>query len=90
MSTVYPTVVIADVPGTINSVVYGLSTRMPLSTVRSRLSAARGPARVPALRALRDGDVRLAPRTGSVITDDLAPVEQLIDQIVVDYIREGS
>jgi spermidine synthase len=90
MSTVFPTVVIVDVPGTINSLVYGLSTRMSLSTVRARLSAARGSARVPAIRALHEGNLRLAPRTGHVFTDDLAPVEQLIDQIVVDYVRDGS
>ena len=31
-----------------------------------------------------------APRTGTVFTDDLAPVEQLIDQIILDYVRSGD
>jgi hypothetical protein len=39
-----------------------------------------------AARALRDGNARVA-ESGPVFTDDLAPVERLIDQIILGFIR---
>jgi hypothetical protein len=42
------------------------------------------------MRALRQGNLRLPRGGGTIFTDDLAPVEQLIDQIVLDYVRAGG
>ena len=33
-----------------------------------------------------DGNLRLSTYHGQVFTDDLAPVERLIDQIIFDYV----
>ncbi len=39
--------------------------------------------------ALATGDVRQVPPNGIVFTDDLAPVERLIDDIILSYIRSS-
>jgi hypothetical protein len=40
--------------------------------------------------ALQDGKVREAAPGPKVFTDDLAPVEDLIDRILLDYARKGG
>jgi len=42
-----------------------------------------------AASALRNGKLRLSPYHGQVYTDDLAPIEQLIDQIIFSYLTGG-
>ena len=36
--------------------------------------------------ALNDGNLRRSPYHGQVFTDDLAPVERLIDQIILGFV----
>jgi hypothetical protein len=36
--------------------------------------------------ALQEGKLRMSPYHGQVYTDDLAPIEQLIDQIIFSYL----
>lgn len=90
MATVFPSVYIIDVPGTINSVVVAGNHPSSRATLRQNAIRAGGISQTVALKALRDGHIRRAPGTGTVFTDDLAPVEQLIDQIVLDYVRAGG
>ncbi len=40
--------------------------------------------------ALATGNVRVVSPNGIVFTDDLAPVERLIDDIILGYIRKGG
>jgi spermidine synthase len=88
MEQVFPSVFIVDVPGSINSVVVASAASVSLDTFSQNLARASGLTRTVGMRA--DSRVRPAPRTGAVFTDDLAPVEQLIDQIVLDYVRHGN
>jgi len=37
--------------------------------------------------ALTEGNLRVSPYQGQVFTDDLAPVERLIDEIIFSYVR---
>lgn len=90
MRTVFPSVFIMDVPGTINSVIVASNRPTALTTFRRHASAADGPTDTVARRALSLGNLRPAPRSGTVFTDDLAPVEQLIDQILLDYVDKGA
>ncbi len=39
--------------------------------------------------ALASGNIRRVPPNGIVFTDDLAPVERLIDDIILSYIRSS-
>ena len=48
------------------------------------------PLRTVADRSLAFGDVRLIPPGGRVFTDDHAPVEWVVDQIILDVAREGD
>jgi spermidine synthase len=90
MRTVFPSVYIVDVPGTINSIVVGSSRPATTADFRRNVSRARGISRIVGRRALLHGNIRPAPPSGPIFTDDLAPVEQMVDQIVLDYIRSGT
>ena len=39
--------------------------------------------------AMATGDIHQVPPNGIVFTDDLAPVERLIDDIILRYIRSS-
>ena len=55
---------------------------------RARAQAETNPKLLPIVaEALAAGNVRQVPPNGIVFTDDLAPVERLIDQIILSYIR---
>ena len=57
----------------------------------SRAQAETNPKLVPiASEALASGNVRRAAPNGVVFTDDLAPVERLIDNIILSYIRSSK
>jgi hypothetical protein len=43
-------------------------------------------ARDVARSVIADGSLRVSPYHGQVFTDDLAPVERLIDQIIFSYL----
>jgi spermidine synthase len=90
MATVFPSVAIMDVPGTINSVIVASNRPSSPRILRHNAARSRGITRTVAMRALRQGNLRLPRRGGTIFTDDLAPVEQLIDQIVLDYVRAGG
>jgi predicted membrane-bound spermidine synthase len=72
-----------------NSLIYATDAPTTLEEFRERGQTA-GTAPAPlgpvAVRALRDGNARVA-EPGPVFTDDLAPVERLIDQIILGFIR---
>lgn len=90
MSATFPSVFIADVPNSINSIVIASKQATTIQVFRRNLSHASGLTRIAGMRALQKGHIRPAPQNGTVFTDDLAPVEQLIDQIVLDYVQQGG
>jgi hypothetical protein len=92
LKSVFPSVYVVDVPNTFNSIVYATvqpTTFDNLIANRAQLSPA-----APVL--LRDAIDRAienrqpTPTSTTVFTDDWAPVEQLTNSIVIDFILNGG
>jgi spermidine synthase len=92
LQTVFPSVYVADIPDTFNSILY--ATVQP--TQASNLAANLAGLGADVHPLLRDAGARVAanlqptPHTNVVFTDDLAPVEQLTNSIVIRFILSGS
>ncbi len=87
MRSVFPAVLTARY-GEFNSVVLGFMTATDADAAQVRLAHARGATAVaagvlsPRLTAVAAG--------GEVLTDDHAPVEQMTDQAILDYLSAGA
>ena len=86
MAAVYSNVYLVDVPSFSNTIIYGTSQPTSLADVRHNLGLAGEPlvANVAA-SALGEGSLRISGYHSQVFTDDLAPVERLIDAIILGY-----
>jgi hypothetical protein len=86
MHAVYRDVFLVDVPQFTNTIVYGTSDQTSFADVEHNLALAREPlVRAVADSALGDGQLRVSDYHSQVYTDDLAPVERLIDSIIFSY-----
>jgi spermidine synthase len=86
MAAVYPTVFLVDVPEFSNTLIYGTTDHVSLTDVEHNLSLVKEPvAQDVAQSVLGDGSLRVSPYHDQVFTDDLAPVERLIDEIIFSY-----
>ena len=86
MAAVYPSVFLVDVPEFTNTMVYGSTQPTTIADVEHNLGLINEPlAQAVAASALSDGGLRVSPYHGQVFTDDLAPVERLIDEIIFSY-----
>lgn len=91
MAAVFPNVYLVDVPTFSNTLVYGTTERTSLDDVRHNLDLAQEPlVKEVAASAETQGDLRVSEYRGQVFTDDLAPVERLIDQIILGYISSSG
>jgi len=91
LTAVYPSVFVVDVKDFTNSLVFATRTRTTVDEFRARALASENLKLQPVIReALTSGNLREAHPNGLVYTDDLAPVERLIDQIILGYIRGTS
>jgi spermidine synthase len=87
MAADYPSVFLVDVPDFANTIVYATTEPTTLDDVRHNLALAREPlVQRVGTSAATDGNLRVSLYHGQVYTDDLAPVERLIDQIIFDYV----
>jgi len=87
MASVFPSVLLLDDPNYTNTVVYGSTLPVSVNDVARNLQLVSAPlARDAAASALENGNLRLSPYRGQVYTDDLAPIEQLIDEIIFSYL----
>ncbi len=87
MASVFPSVMLLDDPNYTNTVVYASTLPINVDDVTHNLQLESGPlTRDAAASALQNGKLRLSPYHGQVYTDDLAPIEQLIDQIIFSYL----
>jgi spermidine synthase len=92
LESVFPSVYVVDVPDTFNSILY--ATVQP--TQRANLAANLGALDAGAPAVLRDSLARAVanlqptPQSSTVFTDDLAPVEQLTNSIVIHFVLEGG
>ena len=85
LAQVFPSVHIADVPNTFNTIVYATAQLTSPDNLRANLDAMTHPmVRGAAERALLN--LRAPSPGGIVFTDDHAPVEQLTNSILVNYL----
>jgi predicted membrane-bound spermidine synthase len=88
MAATFDGIYLVDVPQFSNTLIYGTTESTNLTDVQSNLAAGTSPLwRQVADSAVADGNLRISGYHGQVFTDDLAPVERLIDQIILGYIQ---
>ena len=86
MAAVYPSVFLVDVPDFTNTMIYGSTQPTTVADVEHNLGLISEPlARTIATSAMTEGGLRVSLYHGQVFTDDLAPVERLIDEIIFSY-----
>jgi spermidine synthase len=91
MAAVFPNVYLVDVPSFSNTMVYGTSQPTSLDDIRHNLGLATEPfIQEIGASANSSGGLRVSTYHGQVFTDDLAPVERLIDQIILGYISSSG
>ncbi|MGH2533857.1 MAG: spermidine synthase [Thermomicrobiales bacterium] len=90
MRDVYPHVYIIDVEQFSNSMVIGTHSPSALSNFATNVSRLpdRSILRVVGERSIASGNIREVEPGGRVFTDDRAPVELVVDQIIIDAARE--
>ncbi|HEV2414773.1 MAG TPA: fused MFS/spermidine synthase [Candidatus Dormibacteraeota bacterium] len=90
MAAVYPSVFLVDVPQFANTLIYGTTEPVTLTDVEHNLSLIDEPvAQDVAQNVLSSSSLRVSPYHDQVFTDDLAPVERLIDEIIFSYATGG-
>lgn len=96
MRSVFPSVFVIDTDRYLNSLVYASKTPMTLEQFKRNAAKADDPYLQAVVGlAFASGDVcaleecERLPNSGmAAFTDDLAPIERVIDQIILDYVRE--
>ena len=88
LNAVFPRVFVIDSSQRFtNSVIYATASPTTVDGFRARAQAETNPKLQPIVaEALAAGNVRQVPPNGIVFTDDLAPVERLIDEIIFGYV----
>ena len=87
MAAVYPSVFLVDVPAFNNTLIYGSTERVTVDDVRHNLGLVDEPVAQDVARSvINEGRLRVSPYHSQVFTDDLAPVERLIDEIIFGYV----
>ena len=91
LNAVFPNVFVLDSNRRFtNSVIYATSSPASVDQFVARAGAETNPKLQPiAAEALLTGGIRQVRANGIVFTDDLAPVERLIDDIILSYIRSS-
>ncbi len=95
MRSVFPNVYLIDTPSFTNTIVIGTKNPTSLANFAANINSVRQSDPQSALvtlgdAAMRDGRLREAAPGPRIFTDDLAPVEDLIDRILLDYARKGG
>ena len=89
MSQVFPSVYVFNVPGTFNTEVMGTMQRTSIDTFRSNLAnfpptTVMGQVASEVVPVVTQG----RPDGGLVFSDDRAPIEQITDQLLLNYIQQ--
>lgn len=92
MRSVFPAVYAVDVERFENTMVIGTTCSSSLEAFRANMAAlpVGNIARTVADQSLRFGNMRTIEPGGRVFTDDRAPVELVVDAMIVDAAREGD
>jgi spermidine synthase len=90
--TVFPSVYTFNVPGTFNTEIMATVRPTSLATFQSNLQQvpAGSLLETVASEVLPVAQVARAQPGGLVFTDDQAPIEQLTDQLILNYIQQGN
>ncbi|HET7380322.1 MAG TPA: hypothetical protein VFJ24_09800, partial [Gaiellales bacterium] len=87
MAAVFTNIYLVDIPGYDNTLVFGTTQPTTMADITSNLKDVSAPiAQTAAQEMLEGGLVSASPYHGQVFTDDLAPVERLIDEIIFNYV----
>ena len=92
LATVFPSVYVFNVPGTFNTEIMATMAPTSLDTFRANLGQFVSD---PVMGSVADevvpmAQVGRAQPGGIVFTDDQAPIEELTDQLLLNYIQQGS
>ncbi|HSO93288.1 MAG TPA: fused MFS/spermidine synthase [Candidatus Dormibacteraeota bacterium] len=92
LTAAFPSVFVLDTAHHFtNSVLFATSEPATVQAFRERVAAQPNAALKPIVDdALATGNIREMRPNGIIFTDDLAPVERLIDDIILGYIRKGG
>jgi spermidine synthase len=94
IATVFPSIHIMDIPGTLNSIVYASAQPTSPDDLIANYNAlsARGDVHPLLLTAMSSTIVNMQPgyETTQVFTDELAPIEWLTDNLVVNFLLGGN
>lgn len=92
LSQVFPNVYAFDVPNTFNTEIVATNSPTTLATFRDNLTRAPSDSLLGRVAAEVLPVARVArPEAGGIVfTDDQAPVEQLTDQLILNYIQQGG
>ncbi len=94
MAQVFPSVFVMDIPGTFNSMVYATNQTTGIENLRANFEALIVQSDVSPLLtnaiALTLGNQQPTPTEGIVFTDDRAPVEWIINNMVLRFIFSGE
>jgi spermidine synthase len=86
MRPVFQDTYLLDVPAFANTMIYGTTSPTTMADIQHNLAASPGPlAQQIATTAMADGSIRPSPYHSKPFTDDLAPVERVIDSIIFNY-----
>jgi hypothetical protein len=92
LATVFPSVYVFNVPGTFNTEIMATMAPTSLDTFRANLGQFVSD---PVMGSVADevvpvAQVGRAQPGGIVFTDDQAPIEELTDQLLLNYIQQGG
>ena len=91
MRAVFPSVYLVDVPAFSNTIVFGSMKPVTVEDIQHNLALPTEPlVRQVADSTLTEGKLRMSPYHSQVFTDELAPVERLIDQIILGYVSSSG
>jgi spermidine synthase len=87
MRAVFPSVFLVDVAGYYSTIIYATNQPTNLEHFRNNIlnNVSNDLIKVAGEKAIIEGNFREWTVSGKVFTDDWSPVEQLIDQIIIDY-----
>jgi len=93
MGAVFPSVHVVDVPGTFNSMIYATVQPTLASNLERNLghlqAAGAPPLLLDVVRRAAD-NLQPTPASGVAFTDDRAPVETLVNSIVIRFVLAGQ
>ncbi len=92
LSQVFPTVYTIDIPGSLNTEVVATMSPTSVDTLRQNLDQVPSDSLLATVASEILPQIRLAHAQpgGVVFTDDRAPIEQITDQLIINYLEQGQ